>query len=800
MVANRKAQIVPAPPNSRSTSSQSLPKPSTNGKAKLQAVSAGKKHQPEKLQHQLSNGSHDSSSKKKHQRKQPAPKSRTIWSSLFSVVLLLLCFHAFTTCPHDQSLSYPVCRTLSVYRRTIVEPYILPPLSSAFHSPAVKPYVQAVQQYVPHIQRAERQLRPYTQRAGTFLNAASAHAYKSYLLPTHKAYILPNYNAYLRPYVAQASPYVSKLTTTVHDTWNTVQPHLKNAYSRIHPYVLKAWEVVRPQLYTLLRHLQVQFTNLAKQLGELRKEFVDPHVRRIWEKVAESSIHASSPTPTSSVAPTSEASYPPEVTITEIVAEVVATPLLSVEQPQIPVPKPTPDATPEESISVDASTSETPVPVPEELPITEIQREEAKQSAASIAEASAGTVQSGPIQSLVEELVGTPSEVVPEPTPNAETEEPEEIDDFLRELGVDEEGSGSSEEVEEEEDPAPSEHQPESEEEKKARVAARRADIVGRHIKWQEKIDKVIEEYTPAFRTFLAQHRWGAVSELESREGGRAMLEVDEETTQEREAAGVEIKPPQKGKGWINGDKGLHDEGERLIRGLDGYLKKVARKISYAAEEKVESLKVEERVKWADVVTKVETRFVDKLNQVQADVHSWYMGLRDDEIQKMLALEEELKAVAQSAQADLGMDYAWLDDVTYRDWQDYHFLMTSAHNFAHEIRGIQNGTHADPASDPLPPALDTLQQDMEDVINGFNAAVLQSKAEAQQLIGEEPQPEEELSEPIDEEVNILPVDPQEEEVDEGLKEAAKIVIGRGKEEVEEALKRASAANAGREEL
>jgi hypothetical protein len=35
----------------------------------------------------------------------------------------------------------------------------------------------------------------------------------------------------------------------------------------------------------------------------------------------------------------------------------------------------------------------------------------------------------------------------------------------------------------------------------------------------------------------------------------------------------------------------------------------------------------------------------------------------------------EAKAIADSAQSDLGMDYAWLDDVTYTDWQNYHDLV-----------------------------------------------------------------------------------------------------------------------------
>lgn len=31
--------------------------------------------------------------------------------------------------------------------------------------------------------------------------------------------------------------------------------------------------------------------------------------------------------------------------------------------------------------------------------------------------------------------------------------------------------------------------------------------------------------------------------------------------------------------------------------------------------------------------------------------------------------------MAGNAQADIGLDYVWLDDVTYADWQRYHDLV-----------------------------------------------------------------------------------------------------------------------------
>ena len=36
---------------------------------------------------------------------------------------------------------------------------------------------------------------------------------------------------------------------------------------------------------------------------------------------------------------------------------------------------------------------------------------------------------------------------------------------------------------------------------------------------------------------------------------------------------------------------------------------------------------------------------------------------------------DELKSLAETAQADVGLDYVWLEDVTYMDWQRYHDLI-----------------------------------------------------------------------------------------------------------------------------
>jgi hypothetical protein len=45
--------------------------------------------------------------------------------------------------------------------------------------------------------------------------------------------------------------------------------------------------------------------------------------------------------------------------------------------------------------------------------------------------------------------------------------------------------------------------------------------------------------------------------------------------------------------------------------------------------------------------------------------------------QKIKQVSEEVRALADQAQADVGYDYIWLADVTYHDWQRYHALVGS---------------------------------------------------------------------------------------------------------------------------
>lgn len=98
--------------------------------------------------------------------------------------------------------------------------------------------------------------------------------------------------------------------------------------------------------------------------------------------------------------------------------------------------------------------------------------------------------------------------------------------------------------------------------------------------------------------------------------------------------------------------------------------------------------------------------------------------------------------------------------------------------------------------DPLPLALNNLQQEMEDVVTGFQGRVrsLNTKAVTEVFaLPVEPKSEstsDSESEAADPEVSILPIDPKPISVpgSEGEFDASSILLGKSKEQVEEALK------------
>ena len=176
----------------------------------------------------------------------------------------------------------------------------------------------------------------------------------------------------------------------------------------------------------------------------------------------------------------------------------------------------------------------------------------------------------------------------------------------------------------------------------------------------------------------------------------------------------------------------------------------------------------------------------------------------------------QVREVAEKGQLDLGLDYAWLEDVTYNDWQRYHALIGSQYQFqyscamylelmvpcvaseqyAQEAASIQNGTHPNVVvANPMSPILEDIESEVQDVVIGFETRLRRIKRDGERTFNTQgngtAQKEEDKGSSVEpevgaeSEVSILPVP------HDGAREEEIVfippVIGRSQEEVLEAL-------------
>ncbi|KAJ3571040.1 hypothetical protein NP233_g4014 [Leucocoprinus birnbaumii] len=844
MVATRKKPSAPAPPTSRTNSSQALPR-AVNAKPQSKSFASGN---PSNLSQSstkaIPNGApqskHATQSRKSSTKTPLARKEkRSLVDRLFFLFLCTFASYALYTCPSDNSHDYAVCRSLASYRRHVLEPYVIPAVHSAITHPAViQPYEQYaklvyqtyIQPVTPYVAAAHKRTAPYVNTAVKLSKQTSSRVWNNVITPYWSRAVVPRYTLYLEPHInkyvsplirrakyynQQAEPYVRSFAhhTSLYAhqaqkyaslAYNLTRPHVFHVYTAAKPYVVSGYARIKPLLFRIAGVAQSKGKYVASEVmvlsqiavgrvGDLRREFVDPHVLRIWEKAVEKSgrseneADASATTIGATVAPissevpiASEASHDPrvDVNVAETTVETAPEPTPIIESTTVePIPSTIVASVTELAQEPEALEAPTPAPTPEETLEKAVSVAEASAAHASnviadleseILEAETAQVTIEPTPNPVEAPTPTPSETVIETTPEApqvsSEETPEELDDFLRDIGLDEE------EPIPEPEPAPQAAAPpvEDPEAKKAAIAAKRADIVGRHTRWRAELDSLVKNLQTRVKKDITKIREDAVTYI-------GKLSSDKTNS----------GPNGKAKEVI--DK-IQTEGEKLLKGLDAYVKKLtSRTIPLEELEK-------EKEKWEKIVNKVETRFKDVVRGVQEDVHSWYVQVRDKEVAVVLSAAAEAKSLAERAQADIGLDYAWLDDVTYHDWQNYHDLMRVAERFDETARTLQNGTHTETPADNLIPLLNTLDREVQNMIAGFAMQMnyltrdgdrwLKEASEIQELEEDEEECEEYLDDEEEEpEVSILPIapEPTTEHVD-----PANIVIGKSKEQVAQA--------------
>ncbi|KXN87676.1 hypothetical protein AN958_08313 [Leucoagaricus sp. SymC.cos] len=820
MVASRKKASAPAPPTSRTNSTQALPRavnaqlthsnpsnasdnhsdsPQTDGKDVLPQVPNGTLKSTHKA------NSQQSKDKTPLTRKE---KRSLLLDRIFYLFLATFSIYALYTCPFDSNDENSVCHSLSTYRTHVLEPYVIPPIRSAINHPAVvqpyekyaKPVYQSyIEPVTPYVAAAQRRTAPYVTSAIRLSQNTTSRIWRTVVKRCWTRAVVPRYNAYLRPYVNkyvsplikrtqyynhQAEPYVRSFAHHTSICAHTAQKYALFTYERTRPHVARAYDIMKPYAvrgYAQAKPLVSKITDVAQskgkyavseaviisqvvlgRVGDLRREFVDPHVLRIWEKAVEKS------------GPSSSTVVPESSIIESIPSSSTDEPIQSMEQPEtseVSTPD-VPAAILEDSLSKAASVAEASAAHASNI-ITEMEGK-IKEASATQAhfEAISDPVESPaptPIENTASEQLVLETPVTTPQETTASALESEELDDFLREIGLDEE-----EKVPEPEPvllPTAEEDQ-EDQEAKKAATAAKRADIVGRHVRWQSELDSLVKDLEQRVQQNLETIREEAISYI-------GKLPSDRHSSAAH------------GKGKEVIDK-VQNDGEKLLKGLESYVNKLTSQMVVQEDLK-------EKEKWNKVVDKVEDKFKVVVRGIQEEVHDWYIQIREKEALAVSTAANEVKALADRAQADLGLNYAWLDDVTYYDWQNYHDLMRTYERFEQTARSLQNGTHTSAPEDKLIPLLNNLDREVQDMIKGFAIRMTGLVREGDRWLSSahEPEPRVEDEDEEDEyegdeaedepQVSILPISPQPstEKVD-----PANVVIGKNAEQIEKMAQQA----------
>lgn len=431
----------------------------------------------------------------------------------------------------------------------------------------------------------------------------------------------------------------------------------------------------------------------AKKADIARRQYVDPHVDRMFEQVEGNGIVKSAEThPTASISvnnlPDTSQHEGSQTTVSLPDSESTAKATSVTATSMAWTGDAKPEASPHETSSVTVSISEPPVT---ETPPKNVILDQKTQATLVVEEtsvdhenekevddrASPEILVTSTMTESIETQMPPPADsgcpacvaaatVASTPALLNQDEQDAELDEFLRDLGVGEHSNviphTFNEDVEIlDEDPVLA--QVKSKEERLAETAAKRADIVGRHEQWFERLHAGVTEKGVQLVKSLQTLRDNAAEEVKRM--GRADSTDKDQVRDSKSLTSVE------------------QDGEKLLKGLEGYLRKAEARCGdwkipkEAPKDDAEKIASRERDKFADIVSKVEHKFSDRVHSVRQDIHHWYVELRDREAQEVLGVSQTIKNLASRAQEDLAMDYAWLDDVTYLDWQKYHDLMRS---------------------------------------------------------------------------------------------------------------------------
>jgi hypothetical protein len=495
------------------------------------------------------------------------------------------------------------------------------------------------------------------------------HEWAQRIVPQWNKVIVPQYHKYLTPQLERISAATEPYLSALHEKYETsLGPHVRTVMNTMdksqraaRPYILiaadrtySAYQAARPYMRPVWQRIMHILKQLLVFLRAQRRQFVDPHVARIWERIKELSrggdetVTAHPPsTPSVSLA------TPIETHVSLVVQGVSARPDEAQQTASVEPVGPS---------SVASHSSES-------LPISEpsqTSEEAASEALSSTSSSPAGSIpvkaRTSPVGESISSSTTAPSSTPAIPQP---LDDDIDLDAFYADIEFSEEEPEPEPETQEEdvadtESPSLNEEQLEERRlQELAKTAEKRRNIMSRHTKWEEKLEKAIKENKKSLRKALVALRKAAVQDLKTNKDVQSAIEQ------------------------------LVGNAEKFLKGAEAYLNKL----------KTESQTTDEKVTlWTKFLVKIETKFAEHLRRTEDVVNGWHTAHLEEEIQEasfrpgsriyiiinsisgiqqVKRAAEQVRNVADDAQSDVGFDYIWLSDVTYLDWQRYHDLIGS---------------------------------------------------------------------------------------------------------------------------
>ncbi|KAI0281110.1 hypothetical protein BGY98DRAFT_1095056 [Russula aff. rugulosa BPL654] len=697
--------------------------------------------------------------KSKHGKKKRKDKNSNLTEVLLRYLLLFFTIYSLSACPHDAELKSPICRGLSEYRRLILEPYILPAVNKALSHPSVLPYIDRA---MPYANQAIRIASPVVLR--------TQHEWNHRIVPQWNKVIVPQYHKYLTPQLQRVSAATEPYLSAAQEKYeSSLGPHVRIVINTMdkcqraaRPYVLiaadrtySAYQAARPYMRPVWQRIMYILKQLLIFLRAQRRQFVDPHVARIWERIKELSRGGDETV-------TAHPPSTPSVSVATSVGAPVVSPIIQGVSARPDEAQQTASVEPVGPSSVATLSSDS---LPISTPISE-PSQTGEEAAGAFSETSPSvTAHTSPVGESI-----SLSTTAPSSTPAISRPLGDDVD--LNAFYADIEFSEDEPEPEvQEEDVADTEIPPLTEEQLEerrlqelAKTAEKRRNIMSRHSKWEEKLEITIKANKKSLRKALVALRKAAVQDLKTNKDVHSAIEQ------------------------------LVENAEKFLKGAEAYLNKLKAE-SQTTDEKV--------ILWTKVLAKIDTKFAEHLRRTEDVVNGWYTKHLEKEMQEVRRAVEQVKEVADDGQSDVGYDYIWLADVTYHDWQRYHALVGRSNNFTDLANSIQNGSHPSPPIDPIPSAMDDLRVELQDVIAGFETRFRRIKRNGFRTFDSLPGDtvdEEEYEQVFESrqppEVSILPIPEDEPNTATPILGSEFPVVGRGKAEVEEAFARAEAVMDG----